>query len=79
MSAEEAAARVETLTDQEVARVADRLDEVPAGGASGDPVTAIAGALFGTVILALLVVAGIGWLTVWSVKKVANAAKHKTN
>jgi len=56
-----------------------RVPPALAGGAGGDPVTAIAGALFGAVILALLVVAGIGWLTVWSVKKVANAAKHKTN
>jgi len=79
ISAEEALARVETLTDQEIARVADRLDEVPAGGAGGDPVTAIAALLFGAVFLAVLVVAGIGWVIVWSVKKVANAAKHKSN
>ena len=78
ITAEEALARVETLTDQEVVRVADRLDEVPAGGA-GDPATAIAGLLFGAAILAVLVVAGIGLLIVWSVKKVANAAKPKSN
>ena len=78
ISAEEAAARVDALTDQEIARVADRLDAVPAGGA-GDPVTALAGLLFGAAVLAVLVVAGIGLLIVWSVKKVANAAKHKSN
>ena len=35
ISAEEAAARVDALTDREVALVADRLDEVPAGGNAG--------------------------------------------
>jgi len=32
ISAEEAAARVDALTDQEIALIADRLNEVPAGG-----------------------------------------------
>jgi len=39
-------------------------------------VTAIAGALVGAALLAVLVVAGIGLLIVW---KVVNAAKHKSN
>ena len=41
--------------------------------------TAIAGALVGAALLAVLVVAGIGLLIVWNGKKVVNAAKHKSN
>src|SRR5947208_10307824 len=35
ISAEEAAARVEALTDREIALITDRLNEVPAGGDAG--------------------------------------------
>lgn len=71
IGAEEAVARVETMTDQEVTLIADRLDEVPAGGASG------VGLLL-ALYLAVVVV-GIVWVIVWSVKKAVNATNHKTN
>lgn len=72
VSAEEAAARVDALTDREVALIADRLDEVPAGG------NAVIGLLLlGPALLAAGLIVGIGWVVVQIVKGVANAAKRK--
>src|SRR5947207_14363480 len=60
ISAEEAAARVDALTDQEIALIADRLNEVPAGGDAGDLVLLVLGpCCAGGVIAAVVVVVGI--------------------
>lgn len=74
VSAEEAAARVDALTDREVALIADRLDGVPAG-AGGDAIIGLL--LLGPIFLAAGLIVGIGWVIVQIVKGVANAAKHK--
>src|SRR5262245_41207518 len=55
LSAEEAAARVHALTDREVALIADRFDEVPAG-AGGDAIIGLL--LVGPILLAAGVIAG---------------------
>ena len=61
----EALARVDGLTDREVARIAARLDELPAGGDLENVLVGMGNVfLFGLVLLAIL---GIIWL----VKKIA--------
>ncbi len=81
ISAEEAAARVDALTDREVALIADRLDEVPAGADAGAGLLALA-ILLGPAGVAIIAVVGIGLLIalavgiVVAVKKAADAAKQ---
>src|SRR5947199_8599783 len=58
ISAEEAAARVDALTDQEIALIADRLNEVPAGGDAGGALLVFW--LFCTVCVVVLPVAVVG-------------------
>jgi Family of unknown function (DUF6627) len=70
---DEAAARVEALTDREVALLAGRLDAVPAGG---DGVAVLVGLML---LGAAVVVAGVVGFIVLIVKHAANAAKQKTN
>ncbi len=79
ISAEEAAARVETLTDQEIALIADRLNEVPAGGDAGI-LTLLVLWLYcpACVLVAVVVVVGIVALIVYGVKKAAKATKDET-
>ena len=78
ISAEEAAARVDALTDREIALVADRLDEVPAGGNAGLALFVFMLYCPVCVLAAVVVVVGIVALIVYGVKKAANASKHKT-
>lgn len=73
VSAEEAAARVDALTDQEVALIADRLDEVPAGGA--DPVGGILVLFAGMIVVAAVVVVAI----VLGVKATIDAIKRNAD
>jgi hypothetical protein len=80
VSAEEAAARVDALTDREVALIADRLDEVPAGADAGVfLVAAFLVAFFAYAGVAIIAVVGIVLLavgTVLGVKAAADAAKQ---
>ena len=74
VSAEEAAARANALTDREVALIADRLDEVPAG-AGGDAIIGLL--LVGPIFLAAAAIVGTGWLIVQIVKAVAKHRKAR--
>jgi hypothetical protein len=73
VGAEEAEARVAALTDDEVARIAGRLDEVPAGGSLE---TLLGLMVFGAAAVVAFVVVGIGWAIVQGVKAVSRAARH---
>jgi len=79
ISAEEAAARVDVLTDQEIALIADRLNEVPAGGYAGGPLLFCSLFFPVCVLVAAVVVVGIVALIVYGVKKPAKAAKDETH
>jgi hypothetical protein len=70
VTAEEAAARVEVLSDREVALIAGRVDEVPAGGNPGVFFGAVALLLFAPVAIIVGVVALIAAI-------VTGAATHK--
>jgi len=80
ISAEEAAARVDALTDQEIALITDRLNEVPAGGDAGI-LTLLVLWLYcpACVLIAVVVVVGIVALIVYGVKKAAKATKDETD
>ena len=79
ISAEEAAARVDALTDQEIALIADRLNEVPAGGDAGGALLVFWLFCPVCVLVAAVVVVGIVALIVYGVKKPAKAAKDETH
>ena len=79
ISAEEAAARVDALTDREVALVADRLDEVPAGGNAGLALLIFWLYCAVCVLAAVVVVVGIVALIVYAATKAAKARKHETD
>ncbi|MFQ5895574.1 MAG: PA2779 family protein [Nitrospinota bacterium] len=69
VSPEETKARIESLSDQEVAQIAGRLDELPAGGQVGAIVAAIV-----IIFLVLLVTDIMGWTDVFPFVK-----KHKSS
>ena len=79
ISAEEAAARVDALTDQEIALIADRLNEVPAGGDAGGALLFCWLFFPVCVLVAAVVVVGIVALIVYGVKKPSKAAKDETH
>lgn len=79
VSAQEAAARVDALTDAEVVAIAGRLDDVPAGGNLGAAAVGAGYIIVGVAYVAALAVVGIGMLIVYLVKKAANAAKRNSN
>ena len=60
----EALARVDSLTDQEVARIAARLDQLPAGG----DFKTVAGAMVIIFVVGLILLAILG--VTWLVKKI---------
>lgn len=71
ISAEEALARVDSLRDDEVALIAGKLDQLPAGA---DP--AALTALFAAVLVAtVFVLVGIAVLVKWAFEKVTGSAK----
>ncbi len=76
ISLEEARARVDSLTDDEVALIAGQLDQLPAGGAY----EGAAALLLVATAVAVLVLIGVGvglWhLGKWTVKKLSNASKE---
>lgn len=73
ISAAEARARVDSLRDDEVALLAGKLDQLPAGA---NP--AALTALFAAVLAATVVVlVGIALLVKWAVEKAAGAVKQK--
>lgn len=55
--------RVASMTDQEIAQIADRLDQVPAGGGAFETILIIAG----IVALAFFITDLIGWTDVYKV------------
>lgn len=67
ISVDEARARVDSLTDDEVTRIAGKLDRLPAGG---DPITGIA-------VLLTLVVVGVIKGIVWVFKQLTGAREQK--
>jgi hypothetical protein len=76
VSAEEAAARVEALTDREVALIGKELDGVPAGG-NGNAIIGLL--LLGPIVLAAGLIVLIGWVIVQIVKGVAkNTASRES-
>ncbi len=76
VSAEEAAARIDALTDREVALIGAELDRVPAGGNAN----AIIGLLLvAPIALAALLIVGIGWVIVQIVKGVAKQAASRAS
>lgn len=73
VSAEEAAARVEALTDHEVELIANRLDQVPSGAAGVEALV-----FFLVLGVAVVVVAAVGTV-VLIVKAIVNAAKQRAS
>ncbi|MGH7303433.1 MAG: PA2779 family protein [Candidatus Rokuibacteriota bacterium] len=70
VSADEAAARVEALTDREVELIANRLDQVPAGAAVGALVFFL---VLGVAVVVAAVVGIVGLI----VNAIVNAAKQR--
>lgn len=74
ISVDQARARVDSLTDDEIALIAGQLDELPAGGAGGGGLEVLA-----FVFTAAVLVAGLAvfWLLKWIGEKVSNGSKKK--
>jgi len=76
ITVDQARARVDSLTDDEVALIAGQLDELPAGGAGGAWFEGLA-----LVFTAAVLVAGLAvfWLLMWIGKKASNGSKKKAD
>jgi len=75
ISVEETRARVDSLTDDEVALIAGKLDGLPAGGAYEGAAALLLVAIAVVVLVLYIIGVGVGlWhLGKWTVKKLSNA------
>lgn len=71
LSPEETIARVDSLTDREIAMIAGKLDQLPAGGAADGLSTFIALAILGAVVVVFVII--------WGIIKLVEAASGSTD
>ncbi len=71
LSPEETVARVDSLKDREIALIAGKLDQLPAGGAADGLSTFIALAILGAVVVVFVII--------WGIIKLVEAASGSTD